>query len=145
MKKIRRKSRQRDMIFEAIAASRTHPTAKDVYEKLKSDMPSLSLGNVYRNIAILLEKGLILSGEFGLGTVRYDAVTNAHYHFVCEECGGVSDLPLPIQGGVMAAARRITPHIIHGHTLRFFGVCAPCAAKTRVASGDGNVKSRQRR
>ncbi|MBN2346344.1 MAG: transcriptional repressor [Candidatus Aminicenantes bacterium] len=129
MKKARRKSCQRERIFQVIKESGDHPTALQVYESLRREMPSLSLGNVYRNIAILLEEGRIQGGEFGSGTVRYDAVTRSHYHFVCERCGSVSDFAMPPQEEITEAARRLSPHRISGHTIRFFGVCAGCAAK----------------
>ncbi len=90
-------------------------------------MPSLSLGNVYRNMAILLEEGRIQGGEFGRGTIRYDAVTSSHYHFVCERCGAVSDFAMPARDDITALAGRFSPHHIAGHTIRFYGVCADCS------------------
>lgn len=124
----RRNSKQRERIYEAISASRSHPTAQEVYGALKRETPRLSLGNVYRNIAILLEEGRIQGGEFGSGTVRYDAVTSGHYHFVCESCGKVSDFAMPERHELTAAARRLSPHRVSGHTVRFYGVCAGCLA-----------------
>jgi Fur family peroxide stress response transcriptional regulator len=97
-----------------------------VYGALKAEMPSLSLGNVYRNIAILLEEGRLQAGEFGSGTVRYDAITAGHYHFVCERCGAVSDLDMPASAALSETARRLSPHRISGHTVRFYGTCAAC-------------------
>jgi len=126
------------MIFEAIHSNKDHPSALEVYERLKKEIPSLSLGNVYRNIAILLEEGRIQGGEFGSGIVRYDAITASHYHFVCERCGTVSDFAMPARDDITAAARRFAPHHIAGHTIRFFGVCAACVA------GD-SAKSKKRR
>ena len=128
MKTRRRKSAQRERIYETILSSKAHPTAQDVYARLKNEMPSLSLGNVYRNIAILLEEGRIQGGEFGSGIVRYDAVTGSHYHFVCERCATVSDFAMPAQDEITATARRHSPHHIAGHTIRFYGVCAACVA-----------------
>jgi Fur family peroxide stress response transcriptional regulator len=128
MEQKRRKSRQRERIYETIAASKSHPSAQDVYDDLKNKMPSLSLGNVYRNMAILLEEGRIQGGEFGSGTMRYDAVIAAHYHFVCERCGTVSDFAMPAQDEITATARHYSPHRIAGHTIRFFGICADCGA-----------------
>ncbi len=125
---------QRERIYKAIKATKAHPTAQEVYKKLKGEMPSLSLGTVYRNIAILLEEGRIQGGEFGGSTVRYDAVTSGHYHFVCETCGAVSDFAMPEQTELTAAARRLTPHRILGHALRFYGVCAGCRAKEETNS-----------
>lgn len=134
MKTQRRKSKQRERIFAWIAASTFHPTAQDVYAALKREMPFLSLGNVYRNIAILMEAGRIQGGEFGRGTVRYDAVTEGHYHFVCERCGTVSDFAMPTRDDITVAARRYSPHQIAGHTIRFFGVCAGCAGEAKGKS-----------
>ena len=134
MEQIRRKSTQRERIYEAIRASRSHPTAQEVYNGLKPEMPRLSLGNVYRNIAILLEEGRLQAGEFGCGTVRYDAVTSGHYHFVCERCGAVSDLDMPAAEGSTAEARRLSPHRISGHTVRFYGTCSACLAAESQAN-----------
>lgn len=135
----RRNSKQRERIYEAIHASSSHPTAQEVYGVLKREMPRLSLGNVYRNIAILLEEGRLQAGEFGNGTVRYDAVTSGHYHFVCERCGSVSDLDMPAAEGITAEARRLSPHRISGHSVRFYGTCAACVAS------ESKAKTTQRR
>ena len=43
------------------------------------------MGNVYRNINILIENGLIQASEFGDGIVHYDAIVSIHYHFICKE------------------------------------------------------------
>jgi Fur family peroxide stress response transcriptional regulator len=134
MKAKRRKSRQREMIYEMIMARRDHPTAQEVYEALKKEMPRLSLGNVYRNIAILLEEGRLQGGEFGRGTVRYDANTGSHYHFVCERCGAISDFAMPENSGMNEAARSLSRHRINGHTVRFYGICADCLDAEKAKS-----------
>lgn len=136
MDKLRRKSRQRERIYEAIRASKSHPTAQEVYNGLKPEMPRLSLGNVYRNIAILLEEGRLQAGEFGSGTVRYDAVTAGHYHFVCERCGAVSDLDMPADKRITEAARRLSMHRVSGHTVRFYGTCSACLAAESQANSN---------
>jgi len=123
-----------------IAADKAHPTAQEVYDRLKSGMPTLSLGNVYRNIGILLEERRLRSFEFGRGIVRYDAVTDGHYHFICDACGGVSDLPMPIQGGITTAARKFSRH-----TIRFFGFCTSCAGKRPGGTKEKSGKSKKRR
>ena len=140
MKTTRRKSKQRELIYEMIAADKAHPTAQQVYDRLKSGLPMLSLGNVYRNIGILLEEKRLRSCEFGSGTVRYDAVTDGHYHFVCDACGGVSDMPMPLQAGITAVARKFSRHTINGHTIRFFGHCASCAGKQNGGKKKANKK-----
>jgi Fur family peroxide stress response transcriptional regulator len=122
----RRKSGQREKIYRLIAQSQAHPTAQWLYDVLKREMPSLSLGNLYRNLAILVEDGRINRRDFGDGQEHYDAITMAHYHFVCEQCGAVSDFAMPVQDNLTAEARKITPHSITGHTIQFFGICHSC-------------------
>ena len=142
MKIIRRKSRQRELIYEMIAAAKAHPSAQEVYDTLKSAMPSLSLGNVYRNIGILLEERRLHGCEFASGTVRYDALTDGHYHFVCDACGAVSDMPMPLQEGITADARKFSPHTINGHSINFFGLCVSCAGK-RQGGKNSQIKKRR--
>lgn len=131
---LRRRSKQRERIYEEIKSSPAHPTAQAVYERLKAEMPSLSLGNVYRNIAILLEEGRLQAGEFGSGTVRYDADVEPHYHFVCERCGAVSDFAMPAHADLTEMARRQSRHHISGHTVRFYGICSGCLAAEKAKS-----------
>lgn len=126
MKTIRRKSRQREKIYELIKSRMDHPTAQWVYETLKKEMLSLSIGNVYRNIKILSEQKRIISREFGDGIEHYDAITEIHYHFVCEKCKTVSDFSMQIQDIITEKARKMSKHSIKGHTIQFFGICEKC-------------------
>ena len=54
-----RKSKQRQKILEILKSTEMHPTATWIYDQLKKEYPSLSLGNVYRNLNILVEQGSI--------------------------------------------------------------------------------------
>ena len=49
---IQKKSRKRDAILACVCSTDTHPTAEWVYTQLKPDIPDLSLGTVYRNLAM---------------------------------------------------------------------------------------------
>mgnify|MGYP000354531296 CR=1 FL=1 len=48
----RKHSRKRDAILECLRCTTSHPTAEWVYTQLKPDIPDLSLGTVYRNLAM---------------------------------------------------------------------------------------------
>jgi Fe2+ or Zn2+ uptake regulation protein len=135
MSTIRRKSKQRERIYELIKSSMTHPTAQWVYENLKKEIPSLSLGNVYRNIKILSEQGRIIYREFGNGIEHFDATTEMHYHFICEECKIISDFSMPTQEIITKKARKMSKHLINGHTIQFFGICDECNKKLKKQGG----------
>ena len=49
---MQKKSRKRDAILACVCSTDTHPTAEWVYTQLKPDIPDLSLGTVYRNLAM---------------------------------------------------------------------------------------------
>lgn len=85
-------SSKREAIFKTIASTKTHPSAKWVYEQLKDEIPNLSLGTVYRNIALFKEQGRVISVASVNGEERIDADITDHAHFVCENCGCVYDL-----------------------------------------------------
>ncbi len=115
---VRRTSRQRDRIFGLIQKSAEHPTAQMVYEMLKKEIKTLSLGNVYRNIRILIEQGKIISRDFGDGVEHFDAMTHIHYHFICEQCKSVSDFIMPVQESITENAQRISDFVTRPSTCR---------------------------
>ena len=126
MKPGRRKSKQREQIYALIKNTTVHPTALWIYDALRKDSPSLSMGNVYRNIRILIEEGRISCRDFGDGVEHYDAVVDLHYHFICEICNEITDFELPVPHDIEAAAKKITDKIIKSHTIQFFGICEKC-------------------
>ncbi len=131
---LRRKSRQRERIYTLIAASNTHPTAQAIYDTLRRDMPTLSLGNVYRNLKILIEEEQITKRDFGDNIEHFDAITGIHYHFICEQCGNVDDFGMPIQSIITKHAQKISEHIIKGHNIEFFGTCKKCVrSKNKIS------------
>ena len=93
MEKKLRHSHQRDMIYNYMLATKEHPSAEMIYEDLKKIEPNLSLGTVYRNLKLLEELGMVRKVTNVNNVERYDAMTDDHIHFVCDECGSVFDLP----------------------------------------------------
>ena len=87
-------SRQRDAILEYLHSTKSHPTAETVYENVRESIPNISLGTVYRNLNMLADAGDILRLSCGGTSDRYDGNPEQHYHFLCRECGNVSDLEM---------------------------------------------------
>ncbi len=128
MQRIKR-SKQRQTIYRVLKGTRTHPTAEWVYERVREEMPHISLGTVYRNLKILKQQGKILELDFGEGVSRYDAFVTTHYHFVCERCGLVKDLEVPPQADLNEKVKAAVPGEVRSHRLDFFGVCSACIQK----------------
>ena len=124
--KTQRYSQQRERIYEAVRATKEHPTAQMVYDTLKPEMPKLSLGTVYRNLQQMAEDGRLM--ELDGPVTRFDATVQPHTHLRCSRCGCVADGDLAydmgLDQGTIAQGWQIT-----GHDLMFRGICPACAGK----------------
>jgi len=122
-----RKSRQRDMILDMLMARKDHPTADTLYFDLKKDFPDLSLGNVYRNLNILVEQGLIQRLDLGSTFNRFDGNAEPHSHFICTFCGRVSDVELSRNVDLSIVEDRDLASRIENYKLDFYGKCGECS------------------
>lgn len=85
-------SKQRELILRTVLSSNEHLTADNIYERLKSNNPNLSLGTVYRNLTQLEEHGYIKKINIPGNPVRFDGNTDEHDHFICENCKTIIDI-----------------------------------------------------
>ena len=125
-----RRSRQRDRILDLLRQTRTHPTANWVYGKLRREFPNLSMGTVYRNLGLLVEQGLANRIDFGSTFDRYEARIAPHHHFICERCGAVVDLEVPVDDSITRKLRDATGFAATRHEIRLYGTCEKCARAT---------------
>lgn len=120
-----RYSRQRELIYQTVLASRAHPTAEMVYAALKPDHPNLSLGTVYRNLHLLADEGKLARMPFPVE--RFDGMTAPHNHFCCRSCGQVSDVPGAYDSALDEALSALG-HQVDCHELVYYGLCPQCQA-----------------
>ena len=90
---------QRACIFRALEGDATHPSAERVHEKVRGEMPNVSLKTVYQTLHDLAELGAISVLDVGTGQARFDPnVETTHHHLVCRSCGKVRDLAADFPG-----------------------------------------------
>ena len=126
MATLRRYSRQRERIYQAVHASQEHPSAQMVYDLLREDLPRLSLGTVYRNLHQMAQEGMLQ--ELEGPTARFDACLAPHAHIRCTCCGRVMDLsaleePAPVRSAAEAGWQ------VERYSLMLEGICPACAGK----------------
>ncbi|MCX7788758.1 MAG: transcriptional repressor [Spirochaetes bacterium] len=121
-----RSSKQRKRILELLRSTDTHPTASWIYDQLKGEFPALSLGTVYRNLRILQEQGEITHLDFGSTFDRFDGRMEPHYHFVCERCGKVMDVMMPVLSDMETFSCPQVKGKVLRHRIEFFGICQDC-------------------
>src|SRR6202046_3748426 len=86
---------QRLAIVRLLAEDDTHPTAQDLFERLRPAFPSMSFATVYNTLDALARAGLAgivrLPGKRG-DAARFDPNGSPHHHAVCDACGTVLDV-----------------------------------------------------
>ena len=119
-------SKKRDAILECVRSTTAHPSAEWIYAQLKPQIPDLSLGTVYRNLAAFKQEGIIASVGIVDGNERFDCDTSAHAHFICTHCSAViaaAELDPPTR-----LSERIRCGSVRDCVLTFFGVCNQCVS-----------------
>ncbi len=126
------RSVQREAILCELRSLKTHPTAEDLYKRLRQRMPKISIGTVYRNLEQLSAAGIIRKLELSDRLRRFDGDLSPHFHRSCCSCGAVSDVPAErmeaLFGELAAAAAR---HGCSGYHVEFTGVCGECRSNLK--------------
>lgn len=99
-----RRTRQREAVYAALAATCAHPTAEDIHHLVKESGQPISLATVYNTLDALTDAGLCrriaptgTGGQNGAGSFRYDADTSEHVHIITAD-GRVVDVPPDLAG-----------------------------------------------
>ena len=130
MAKAIRYSKKREALLQVIQDTDCHPSAEWLYQTLKPQHPDLSLGTVYRNLLFFQEQGVIKSVGVVNGQERFDGHTEAHAHFVCSQCGCVSDLHgLKLAENLEETVCQQYRIAVDRHELTFYGKCQNCIQK----------------
>jgi Fe2+ or Zn2+ uptake regulation protein len=85
---------QRRRVFDVLLEERDHPTATEVFQRAKVGMPSISLATVYNCLETLVDCGLVRQVHIDREPTRYCANLHEHGHFICSDCGSVTDVEL---------------------------------------------------
>ncbi len=126
---VKRYSKQRDCIMRVLSGTSSHPTANWIYDKVREEIPNISLGTVYRNLAVLSDEGDILKLAVGDGTEHYDACIKPHYHLYCKNCGGVYDIDIDYLDGLDQRVIKSSDIEVDYHRVMFYGTCSKCKGK----------------
>lgn len=122
-------SQQRIAIYEALAATKAHPSADAIHGELSPGMPTLSRTTVYSTLELFVETGIAQKLALSGSELRYDADVSAHVHFRCRACGAVSDLR---DARAPAAPKAPPGYRVERSQFYAEGLCPRCAAKGRA-------------
>jgi Fur family peroxide stress response transcriptional regulator len=88
------------------------------------------MATVYNCLAALVECGLVRLVTLDRGATRYCPNMKDHYHFYCDDCGGVYDVALPAK--VVKSEVQIPKGFkVDHYEIAIHGACPECAGKPK--------------
>jgi Fur family peroxide stress response transcriptional regulator len=98
---------QREIVYDVLLKKRDHPTADEVFARVKSEMPTISLATVYNCLETLVQCDLVRAVNFERGPTRYCPNLAPHAHFHDEQTGATHDIELP--SGLLDRVNAVLP------------------------------------
>jgi Fe2+ or Zn2+ uptake regulation protein len=121
-----RMTHQREIILDELHKGKSHPTADELYERIKKKLPRISLATVYRNLEILSEAGVVKKLEISGRQKRFDWDPQEHNHVFCTQCQRIDNIPTPNGSAPSVAPTQEKGYRITGCRIEFFGLCPKC-------------------
>lgn len=87
-----RMTRQRQEVYRTLMQQRNHPTANDVFMRVKDRLPQISLATVYNCLEALVQHGIIRQVNFDRESSRYCPNLSEHGHFHDAVTGVIHDV-----------------------------------------------------
>jgi Fe2+ or Zn2+ uptake regulation protein len=141
-----RPQQYRDDIMDILRENPIHPTVDWIHGHLRKHHPKVSLATVYRTLKALVKDGILCELPFGTSEARFGLIREEkHYHFICDACLRIFDLPTVPQVALEKAVRDGTGHEVNRHTMEFYGLCRECSEEERPALPPRNQREKTRR
>ncbi len=130
---------QRAVIYESLMSFSGHPSPEEIFDRVRKQIPSISLATVYKTLHTFIESGLLRELSLHHGSLRVDINQYPHHHLVCTGCKAVFDLdedalkPAKLVGKVPKGFR------IQRMSVEIHGLCADCSkseARNQIQRGD---------
>jgi Fur family peroxide stress response transcriptional regulator len=102
-----RSTPQREVVYDVLLRKRDHPTADEVYARVRAEKPTISLATVYNCLEALVQCNLVRQVNFERGPTRYCPNLRPHAHFHDEQTGSTHDIDLP--PGVLDQVAAVLP------------------------------------
>lgn len=121
---------QRLTVFTCLARSQAHPDAETLHRELVRHLPRISLDTVYRNLWLFVEMGVAGVLSPAHGRHRFEVRFEQHHHFVCRNCGIVTDVSAPALDRLPRPDALAALGEVEAATVEFRGLCRACLKST---------------
>lgn len=116
-------SAQRVAVAEYVLRTEEHPSADQVWGRVRERFPMISRATVYNTLNLFVRKQLLRELVLAEGRIVFDPKLEPHHHFVDDESGTIEDIPwsaLSVNGleGLSGIAVREHQVVLRGRRAR---------------------------
>jgi Fe2+ or Zn2+ uptake regulation protein len=119
-----RLTNQKYIILDFLKNTKSHPSAEEVFWAVRKKLPQISLGTVYRNLEIFVQKNIVR--EISTTIKRFDADLNIHHHFICSHCNKIFDLEEIKIDKKNIITKTSSIGTINNYNFFVYGICKKC-------------------
>ena len=117
---------QRMNILDVVEKS-GHMSVEDIYDEVTKVHPSLSLATIYKNIILMMEKGVLVEVPIAGKKPKYELAKSDHMHLICTECGDVEDRScLDSTDKILHTLTEQEHFKLNKRQINLYGVCEKC-------------------
>jgi len=122
---------QRQVIFETLQSLHSHPSPEVLYERVRREIPSISLATVYKNLKTFVEAGMLREVSLHHGTLRVDSNPHPHHHLVCASCKAIMDLDAASLAPIRLKSKLPKGFQVQRFSVDIIGLCRRCSRTRR--------------
>jgi Fur family transcriptional regulator, peroxide stress response regulator len=117
---------QRVELVRLIAVSEGHPSASQLYTKIKRQFPTMSHATVYKTLALLKEMNQVLEIDLRDDS-HYDGNRpEPHPHLICVRCNQIMDGDLSLEPEALRRLEQESGYQILRPQIALYGLCPDC-------------------
>jgi Fur family transcriptional regulator, peroxide stress response regulator len=117
---------QRVELVRLIAVSEGHPSASQLYEKIKRQFPTMSQATVYKTLALLKEMNQVYEIDLHSDSHYDGSRPEPHPHLICMQCNQIIDGEVSLDQGSLRSLEQASGYKILRPQISLFGLCPNC-------------------
>ncbi len=117
---------QRIELVRLIAVSDGHPSANQLYQKIKLKFPTMSHATVYKTLGLLKEMNQVYEIDLREDS-HYDGNRpQPHPHLICMKCNQIIDAEVSLDQKSLRRLERTSGYQILRPQISLYGLCLDC-------------------
>lgn len=117
---------QRVIIFEELSKAKDHPSANELFKRIKKKLPNVSFDTVYRTLLSFTQIGILNLVEGYGETMRFEPDLEFHHHCRCLKCHAIIDCYEDLLKNIHLPEEIKKQFKVTGKRIVFEGLCKAC-------------------